>query len=49
MVHNMQALIDRAATQDVSISIDTPDNYPINATCPCGSTVTVELFIPDLD
>ncbi len=49
MVHNMQALIDRAATQDVSISIDTPDNYPINATCPCGTTLTVELSIPDLD
>ena len=49
MVHNMQVLIDRAAIQDVSISIDTPDNYPINATCPCGITVTVALSIPDLD
>ena len=49
MVHNMQALIDRAAAQDVSISIDTPDNYPISATCPCGTTFTVELSIPDFD
>ena len=49
MVHNMQALIDRAATQNVSIRVDTPDNYPINATCLCGTTFTVELSIPDLD
>jgi hypothetical protein len=49
MVHNMQAMIDRAATQGASISIDTPDNYPINSTCPCGTTFAVELPIPDLD
>lgn len=49
MVHNMQAMIDRAATQGASISIDTPNHYPINSTCPCGTTFTVELPIPDLD
>lgn len=49
MVHHMQALIDQAARQGASISIDTPDNYPISATCPCGTTFNVELPIPDLD
>ncbi|MFW9810483.1 MAG: hypothetical protein ACFFE6_13985 [Candidatus Thorarchaeota archaeon] len=49
MVHHMQALIDRAAAQGVSLSIDTPDNYPISATCPCGTTFAIELPIPDLD
>ncbi len=49
MVHNMQALIDKAAIQGASISIDTPDIYPINATCPCGEQISVEISIPDLD
>ncbi|MFW9974466.1 MAG: hypothetical protein ACFFDQ_04240 [Candidatus Thorarchaeota archaeon] len=49
MVHNMQALIDKAAIQGASISIDTPDKYPINATCPCGEQISVEISIPDLD
>jgi hypothetical protein len=49
MVHHMQALIDQAARQGASISIDTPDNYPISATCPCGTTFSIELPIPDLD
>ncbi len=49
MVHNMQALIDKAAMQGAEISIDTPHIYPINATCPCGEKLTVEIAIPDLD
>ena len=49
MVHNMQALIDKAAAQGASISIDTPAIYPINATCPCGESLSVEIAIPDLD
>ena len=49
MVHHMQALIDQAARQGVSVSIDTPDNYPITTTCPCGTTFDVKLPIPDLD
>jgi hypothetical protein len=49
MVHNMQALIDKAAAQGASISIDTPAIYPINATCPCGENLSVEIEIPDLD
>ena len=49
MVHNMQALIDKAAMQGATISIDTPDIYPINATCPCGEKLSVEIAIPDLD
>jgi hypothetical protein len=49
MVHSMQALIDKAAMQGASISIDTPDIYPINATCPCGEKLSVEISIPDLD
>jgi hypothetical protein len=49
MVHNMQALIDKAAMKGASISIDTPDKYPINATCPCGEKISVEISIPDLD
>ena len=49
MVHNMQAMIDKAAMQGATISIDTPDKYPINATCPCGANFAVEIDIPDLD
>jgi hypothetical protein len=49
MTHNMQILIDRAAMQGASISIDTPDKYPINANCPCGERFTIEIPIPDLD
>ena len=49
MVHNMQALIDKAAMQGSSISIDTPHVYPIQATCPCGEKITVNLPIPDMD
>ena len=49
MVHNMQAMIDRAAQQGARLSIDTPEKYPINATCPCGARFAVELVIPDLD
>jgi hypothetical protein len=49
MVHNMQALIDKAAVQGSSISIDTSDTYPINATCPCGEKLSIEIPIPDLD
>ena len=49
MVHNMQAMIDKAAMQGATIGIDTPDNYPINASCPCGAKFTVEIPIPDLD
>ena len=49
MVHNMQAMIDRAAQQGARISIDTPENYPVKATCPCGARFTVELVMPDLD
>lgn len=49
MVHNMQTMIDKAAMQGASISIDTPDKYPINAKCPCGGTFAVEIDIPDLD
>ena len=49
MVHNMQALIDKAAIQGATISIDTPDSYPISATCPCGEHLSIEIGIPDLD
>jgi len=49
MVHNMQAIIDKAAMQGATISIDTPDKYPINASCPCGAKFAVEMTIPDLD
>jgi hypothetical protein len=49
MVHNMQSLIDKAAIQGAEISIDTPNIYPINATCPCGENLSVEIIIPDLD
>lgn len=49
MVHHMQRLIDQAARQGAIINIDTPDNYPISASCPCGTTFNVELPIPDLD
>ncbi|MFW9844051.1 MAG: hypothetical protein ACFFEV_05725 [Candidatus Thorarchaeota archaeon] len=49
MVHNMQAMIDKAAMQGATISIDTPDKYPINASCPCGNKFAVEIAIPDLD
>jgi len=49
MVHNMQALIDKAAIQGSTISIDTPEIYPIHATCPCGVKFAVEIPIPDLD
>ena len=49
MVHNMQAMIDKAAQQGARISIDTPEKYPINAACPCGTEFSVEIQIPDLD
>ena len=49
MVHNMQTMIDKAAMQGATISIDTPDKYPINAACPCGANFAVEIDIPDLD
>ena len=49
MVHNMQALIDKAAVQGASVSIDTPSTYPLNATCPCGEKITIDISIPDLD
>ena len=49
MVHNMQAMIDKAAMQGATISIDTPGKYPINAACPCGANFAVEMDIPDLD
>ena len=49
MVHNMQTMIDKAAIQGATISIDTPDKYPINASCPCGGKFAVEIEIPDLD
>ncbi len=49
MVHNMQTMIDKAAMQGATISIDTPDKYPINASCPCGAKFAVEMAIPDLD
>ncbi len=49
MVQNMQIMIDKAAQQGARIGIDTPDKYPINATCPCGTQFAVEINIPDLD
>ncbi len=49
MVHNMQTMIDKAAMQGAVISIDTPDKYPINASCPCGAKFALEIAIPDLD
>jgi DNA-directed RNA polymerase subunit RPC12/RpoP len=49
MVHNMQALIDKAAVKGASVSIDTPSTYPINADCPCGEKLSIEIPIPDLD
>jgi len=49
MVHNMQVMIDKAAMQGATISIDTPNKYPINAACPCGASFAVEIDIPDLD
>ena len=49
MVHNMQSMIDKAAMQGATISIDTPNKYPINAACPCGANFAVEIDIPDLD
>lgn len=49
MVHNMQTMIDRAAMQGAKLSIDTPDKYPINASCPCGERFSIEIPIPDLD
>lgn len=49
MVHNMQTMIDKAALQGAVIEIDTPDRYPINASCPCGEQFAVEIAIPDLD
>ena len=45
----MQALIDKAAVKGAEISIDTPHIYPINATCPCGENLTIEIAIADLD
>lgn len=49
MVHNMQTMIDKAAMQGATISIDTPESYPINAKCPCGESFSVSIAIPDLD
>ena len=49
MVHNMQAMIDQAALKGVKITMDTPSEYPINATCPCGTQFSVHIPIPDLD
>jgi len=49
MVHNMQAMIDKAAMQGATIEIDTPDKYPIKASCPCGERFSVDIPIPDLD
>jgi hypothetical protein len=49
MVHNLQTLIDRAAMQGASIEIDTPNTYPIAASCPCGEQFSIEIPIPDLD
>lgn len=49
MVHNMQTMIDKAALQGAEISMDTPDKYPINASCPCGNEFSVDITIPDLD
>jgi len=49
MVHNMQSMIDKAALQGATIGIDTPDTYPINASCPCGTEFSVDIVIPDLD
>jgi hypothetical protein len=49
MVHNMQTMIDRAAMQGATLGIDTPDKYPINASCPCGERFSIEIPIPDLD
>lgn len=49
MVHNMQTMIDKAAMQGATISIDTPSTYPISADCPCGQKFAVEIPIPDLD
>jgi len=49
MVHNMQTMIDKAALQGATVSIDTPDRYPINARCPCGTNFSVDIVIPDLD
>lgn len=49
MVHRLQVLIDQAAQHGVRLSIDTPDNYPLNATCPCGERFAIEIPIPDLD
>ncbi|MHA1933634.1 MAG: hypothetical protein ACW97A_00010 [Candidatus Thorarchaeota archaeon] len=49
MVHNMQAMIDKAAQQGATISIDTPENYPLQASCPCGTKFSIDLPIPDLD
>lgn len=49
MTHSLQSLIDRAATENVALEMDTPDKYPINAECPCGTKFAVEIDIPDLD
>ncbi|MBD3408014.1 MAG: hypothetical protein GF411_17980 [Candidatus Lokiarchaeota archaeon] len=49
MVHNMQAMIDKAAQQGARISIDTPEKFPINAACPCGAKFSIDIEIPDLD
>jgi hypothetical protein len=45
----MQTMIDRAAMQGATLGIDTPDKYPINASCPCGERFSIEIPIPDLD
>ncbi len=49
MVYNMQVLIDKAAMQNATIGIDTPNVYPIQANCPCGQEFSVDIKIPDLD
>lgn len=48
MVQKIQKLIDSAAEQGVKIGISTPKTFPINAKCPCGSELTVEIEICDL-
>jgi hypothetical protein len=48
MVHHMQVMIDQAAHQGASISVDTAETFPIVAGCPCGEQFKVEIKIEDL-
>ncbi len=48
MVHHMQVMIDQAAHQGASISVDTAEKFPIVAACPCGEQFQVEIVIEDL-